>query len=329
MAPRVLITDLDQGSAEHERRVFDEQGIELEIAQCRNEDDVVRAAGDADALLVQYCPVGARAMDALPRVKVIARYGVGYDMLDVPAATERGVLVITVPDFCTEEVADHALTLLLACARRLPRAMRQVAAGGWNAVEALRGTGRLADQTLGIVGLGRIGSAVARRAQGFGMRLLAHDPYLDDVAVRVRGAQSRTLQGLLAESDYVSLHAPLSATTRHMIGADQLAAMQPTAYLINTSRGGLVDQEALLVALQQGRPAGAALDVLEREPIPPGSPLLRREDVILTPHAAFYSDASLARLKHDVATQIATALRGELPRTPLNPDAWAVRRRSA
>jgi len=320
---RVVITDLDQGTAEQERAIFSAHGIVLRVAQARTQDDVIRAAGDADALLVQYAPIDARVLDALPRVRVVGRYGVGYDMLDVPAATSRGVLVITVPDYCTDEVADHTLALLLACARHLVPAHQQVALGGWNATTVMPGVKRLADQTLGIVGLGRIGRAVARRAQGFGLRVLAHDPYIDDVQVRVLGAQPRALLALLADSDYVTLHAPLSATTHHLIGPDELAAMKPTAYLLNTSRGGLVDQPALVAALREGRLAGAALDVLEQEPPPADSPLRQLPNVVLTPHAAFYSDSAFQRLKTDVASQIATALRGELPRTPLNPEAWA------
>jgi D-3-phosphoglycerate dehydrogenase len=324
---RVLITDLDQGTVEPEQAVFDQHGIALGLAQAHTPQEVIAAGGDSDALLVQYAPITAQVMDSLQRVRVIGRYGVGYDMIDVPAATERGILVVTVPDYCTDEVADHTVALVLACARHLVAAHQQVAGGGWSAAQVMPGVQRLSDQTLGIVGLGRIGSAVARRAQGFGLRVLAHDPLLDDVQMRVLGAQPRPLPAVLAESDYVTLHAPLSASTRHLIGADQLAAMKPTAYLINTARGGLVDQAALVAALEQGRLAGAGLDVLEQEPPPAESPLRRLPGVVLSPHAAFYSDAAYQRLKTDVATQIATALRGDLPRTPLNPDAWAAGRR--
>jgi D-3-phosphoglycerate dehydrogenase len=190
----------------------------------------------------------------------------------------------------------------------------------------MAGVQRLASQTLGIVGLGRIGRAVARRAEGFGLRILATDPAVDDLAMRVLGAQPRPLQALLQESDYVTLHTPLSPTTRHLIGRDQLAAMKPTAYLINTARGGLVDQAALVAALQERRIAGAALDVFEQEPLPADHPLRGMEQVLLSPHAAYYSDTAFARLKVDLATQVATALRGELPRTPLNPEAWTATR---
>jgi D-3-phosphoglycerate dehydrogenase / 2-oxoglutarate reductase len=323
----VTITDLDQGSADPEQQVLAAHGISLDRAQARSQDEVIAACQDADALLVQYAPVDARVLDALPSVRVVGRYGVGYDMIDVPAATERGVLVITVPDYCTDEVADHTLALLLACARHLVPSHLQVAGGGWNASEVMPGVKRLADQTLGIVGLGRIGRAVARRARGFGLRVLAHDPQVDDVTMRVHGAQPIGFEALLRESDYVSLHAPLSAATRHLIGPDQLALMKPTAYLLNTARGGLVDQAALQSALQKGQIAGAALDVLEHEPPAINDALRRMNNVILTAHAAFYSDAAFLRLKTEVTTQIAVALNGELPRTPLNPEAWAGGRR--
>ncbi len=324
---RVVITDLDQGTAEPERQVFAEYGIELAaVGTARTPDDVIRIGREADGLLVQYARIDGRVLDALPRVRAIGRYGVGYDMIDVPAATKRGVLVITVPDYCTDEVADHALAMILACARHLLPAHQQVERGGWNAPEVMAGVQRLASQTLGIVGLGRIGRAVARRAAGFGLRILATDPAVDDLAMRVLGAQPRPLQALLQESDYVTLHAPLSSTTRHLIGRDQLAAMKPTAYLINTARGGLVDQAALVAALQERRIAGAALDVFEQEPLPADHPLRGMEQVLLSPHAAYYSDTAFARLKVDLATQVATALRGELPRTPLNPEAWTATR---
>ncbi len=324
---RVVITDLDQGTAEPERQVFAEYGIELAaVGTARTPDDVIRIGREADGLLVQYARIDGRVLDALPRVRAIGRYGVGYDMIDVPAATKRGVLVITVPDYCTDEVADHALAMILACARHLLPAHRHVERGGWNAPEVMAGVQRLASQTLGIVGLGRIGRAVARRAAGFGLRILATDPAVDDLAMRVLGAQPRPLQALLQESDYVTLHAPLSSTTRHLIGRDQLAAMKPTAYLINTARGGLVDQAALVAALQERRIAGAALDVFEQEPLPADHPLRGMEQVLLSPHAAYYSDTAFARLKVDLATQVATALRGELPRTPLNPEAWTATR---
>ncbi len=326
---KVLITDIDQGNAEPERAVLAEHGIAMLVAQARNQDEVVAAGREVapDALLSQYAPIDGRVLDALPTVRVVGRYGVGYDMIDVPAATARGVLVITVPDYCTDEVADHALALLLACARHLVSAHLQIAGGGWSSAAVMPGVQRLADQTLGIVGLGRIGRAAARRAQGFGLQVLAHDPFVDDAAMLALEIQPRSLDALLVESDYVSLHAPLSSSTRHLIGSDQLARMKPTASLINTARGGLVDQQALLAALAQGRPAGAGLDVLEQEPPAADSPLRQHPQVILSPHAAFYSDAAYLRLKTDVAAQIATALRGEMPRTPLNPQVWSGRGR--
>ena len=235
-------------------------------------------------------------LDALPRVRVVGRYGVGYDMIDVPAATDRGVLVVTVPDYCTDEVADHTLALLLACARHLVPSHLQVARGDWSASAVMPGVKRLADQTLGIVGLGRIGRAVARRAQGFGLRVLALDPQIDDAGIRDRGAQPAPFEELLRESDYVSLHAPLSAVTRHLIGAQQLRAHEADRLPASTPRaapsstGSVLDRPAARRRRRRPRRPGA-------EPPAADDPLRALDNMVLTPHAAFYSDAAFLRLK--------------------------------
>jgi D-3-phosphoglycerate dehydrogenase len=245
------------------------------------------------------------------------RYGVGYDTVDVAAATRRGIYVCNVPDYGTDEVSDHAITLLLAISRKLLILARGVQEGVWS-VEPAKPVGRLRGRTLGIVGLGRIGAMTAAKAQAFGIRVIAHDPLRPMHEFAERNVGRATLDELLQASDYVSLHAPLSDETRHLIDERALGLMKPTAFLVNTARGGLVDGAALARALRSGRIAGAALDVTEQEPIPRESPLLGLENCLLTPHAAWYSDESAAALQRLAGEEAARLVRGEAPRCPVN-----------
>jgi D-3-phosphoglycerate dehydrogenase / 2-oxoglutarate reductase len=304
---RIVITDCDQGSIEIERTVFSMAGHEVTLAQCRSADEVIAVGSGAIALLAQYAPITAAVMDALPTVRTVGRYGVSLDNIELPAAAARGIRVVNVPDYCIDEVADHAIGLLLALTRGIVAQDRAIHAGTWDfhtGGELRRARGR----QLGIIGLGRIGSATARRAQAFGFQVVATDP----ARPVVDGVPLLALDELLATSDIVSLHAPLDPSTRHMLDAAALARMRPGALLVNTSRGGLVDQGALVEALRSGHLGGAALDVLEREPILPTDPLLTLGNVILTPHAAFYSRESLVEMKRRVAEGIVAAL-AELP----------------
>ena len=253
-------------------------------------------------------------LDGLPRVRVLVRYGVGVDGIDLAAATDHGVPVVNVPDYGTDEVANHAVALLLALARKINRLDRQTRSGGWD-VFRIGPVTRLAGQTVGIFGCGRIGSAVARKLSGFDVRLLGCDPY---VATFPPGVQPVAFERLLAESDYVTIHCPLTDETRHAFDAESLARMRSSAVLINTARGGVVDTRALVEALQQGDLAGAGLDVLEHEPIDPASPLLRMEQVIVTPHAAWYSEEGRSDLKRRAAEEAVRVLHGERPRNCVN-----------
>jgi D-3-phosphoglycerate dehydrogenase len=254
-------------------------------------------------------------LDASSRCLVVSRYGVGVDNIPVARATELGILVVNVPDFCVDEVSDHAFALLLACTRRLVSFARSTHAGRWDR-ELGRDMTRLRTQTLGLVGYGKIARALARKATAFGMRVL--------VFTRSGTSDPPTtacsdLGELLANSDYVSLHVPATAQTTGMIGEQQLRAMKPSAYLINTARGSLIQEDRLVEALREGWIAGAALDVLSTEPPDPGSPLLALDNVIVTPHAAFYSLQSVAELQQRAAANVATVLTGELPLTIVNP----------
>jgi D-3-phosphoglycerate dehydrogenase len=316
----VAILDCNFPSTEAEERIVTAAGARLIRGQCATEDEVIALARDADGLIVQYAPITRRVLGELRRCRVVARYGIGVDNVDVPAATERGVWVTNVPGFCAIELAEHALAMVLAFARRLKRLDRSVRAGTWETIGLMRPTRRLTELTLGLVGFGRVGREVAARARAFGLTVIATAPRTTAEEMAAHGVQKASLDELLVRSDFVSLHLPLTPETRHLIDARRLAMMKPTAFLINTSRGAIVDEPALVAALQAGRLAGAGLDVLEREPPAPDNPLLAMENVIITPHAAYYSDDSLAYLQSAVAEEVARVLRGERPRSPVNPE---------
>lgn len=318
MPPLVIITDLDHPGVAEEEAELAPVGARLLVAQCRTEQDVLASCREADGLIVQYAPITAAVFTGLPRLRVVARYGVGVDTLDVAAATARGVIVANVPGFCTEEVASHALAFLLAWHRKVVRFERAVKAGRWDF--ALAGpTPRLRGQVLGIVGVGRIGSALARMAAPLGLTTWGHDPYRSEFPPSVRRVP---LDELAAGADYLSVSCPLTAETRHLINAAVLRRMKPTAFLINTARGAVVEEEALVRALKEGWIAGAGLDVLEREPPAPDTPLLGMENVLLTPHAAFYSLGSLSEVKRRAAAAVAAVLRGERPESVVNPEVY-------
>jgi len=313
-----VITDSDHASVDPERAVLGEAGIAVRLERCRTPEDVARAAADADALLVQYARVDDAALAALPRVRVVVRYGVGVDTIDVQAAARRGVWVANVPDYGTQEVADHALALLLALARGVVRQDREVRAGRWD-VNAVRPLRRLSELTLGVVGLGRIGAALARKAHAVGFRVVGHDPRGLPDELRALGVREAALDELWGAADAVSLHLPLTAETRHLLGEEALARLRPGALVVNTARGGLVDGAALLRALEDGRVGGAGLDVLEHEP--PGEAeraLVTHERVVATPHAAWYSEESELVMKTEAAREVVRVLRGERPRSPVN-----------
>ncbi len=316
----VLITDADHGFYEPEREVATERGVELRIAD-GDPARIEELGSDADAILCQYVRVDGALLDRLPRCRVIGRYGVGVDNIDLDAARERGCQVVNVPDFCVEEVADHALALALAATRRvvaLDRAWRAdpitFAARWQDRVEALEGVERSSEVRFGLVGLGRIGQAVAHRAAACGYEVVAHDPLLGAAEVRAGGAEPKALDELLSSSHVVSLHLPLSAETERVIGARELALMRPGSVLVNTARGALVDEDALVVALRDGRPGFAALDVFATEPLPSDHALLTEPNVILTPHVAFFSRASILELKRRALTAVVDA--AERLRTP-------------
>lgn len=293
---------------------------ELAVNECLDEDGLIQITRQADAVIVERARITKRVVEAMERCRIMVRHGVGYDTLDVGAATEAGICVCNVTDYCTPEVADHTMALLLALARSLFPLDSYVRSGDWRIFQVAGGMRRIEGQTLGLVGFGKIGQAVAQRAKGFGMRVVAYDPYLSTEAVAAAGATKVELEELLKVSDAVSLHLPLSEETHHLLNADRLRLMKPTAFVVNTARGGLIDQEALADALAEGRLAGVGLDTFEKEPPAQDDPLLRLPNVIVSPHAAFYSQGSLRELHFRVARRIAQVLiEGRRPDNLLNP----------
>jgi len=322
-ARRVVITDCDHGDIAEERAVLDGADVDLRVAACRTEDDVVREGAGAAVLINQYAPITAKVLDALPSVRLVVRYGVGVDNVDVEAATGRRVWVANVPDYGTEEVADHTLALALALLRGVATLDRSVRDGRWNYEEA-RPLRRLRTLTFGIVGCGAIGAAVAIRARAFGMRVVGYDPAFG--RVREAGVDEMALDELLRAADVVSLHASLDGRSTRLLGERAFVAMKPSAVLVNTARGGLVDTDALLSALDRGEIAGAGLDVLEVEPpAAAGAQVAAHARVVATPHAAWYSEESFVSLKTEVAREALRVLAGDPPRSPVNTPAEGVR----
>jgi D-3-phosphoglycerate dehydrogenase len=288
-----------------------------------DEEGMIAALRDADAVIIAASPVTRAVMSACEGLKVVVRTGVGYDVIDVPAATELGVIAVNIPDIWVREVANHALALLLAFNRKIINLDRQVHANAWGGGVPGAFTGSLHGETVGIVGLGNIGSAFAKRIAAFETKVIAHDPYVDDKHFAALGVERVTLEQLAERADYVSVHTLLNAGTRHLIGEKFFSRMKPTALLINTSRGPVVDEKALTKALEEKRLAGAALDVWEKEPVDKDNPLLKMDNVIATPHAAYFSSPAVAQVPRRCGEEVARVLTGQRPLNVINPEVYA------
>jgi D-3-phosphoglycerate dehydrogenase / 2-oxoglutarate reductase len=313
---RAMISDCDHESVDIERAILEPAFGPVPLHACRTETELLRYCAGAEGLLVQYAPITASVLKKLVSCKGIVRYGVGVDNIDLRAAADAGVIVSNVPDYGTDEVSDHALALLLTLLRKVYRADRLVKAGVWD-FRQMRPVVRLRNQTLGIVGLGRIGMSLARKVQPLGMKIVAWDPYIQRNLVP-DSILIEKLETVLAESDAISVHCPLNSETRNMLDERHLAMMKHGAVLVNTSRGGIVDEMALSRALNSGALSGAALDVFADEPIKASHPLLAHPDFICTPHMAWHSTEAEHDLKRKAAEELFRILKGEAPLYQMN-----------
>ncbi len=313
--PLVVITDHGFKGLRHEEAIIG-TSVDLRVHQCRTEDDVIKAGAAAVALLVQWAPITARVIANLEQCRVIVRYGIGVDNVDVEAARRKGITVCNVPDYGVNEVADHAVTLAITLARQVPFYDRDLQAGGWAPTARLE-MPDFDQMVFGTFGFGRIARKVLERVRAFGFRLIAHDPLVDAATMRTLGVEKVQQDDLFAAADILSLHCPLTPETRHVVNARRLALMKPQAVLVNTARGALVDTSALVEALHDNRIGFAGLDVFEEEPLPPQHPLRGAPRTVLTPHVAWYSTGSLDRLQRLAAEEIKRSLDGQPLRCPV------------
>lgn len=302
-----------------EREVLDERGVELVMAGCTTDDEVADVAAGAPAIMNTMYWMDAALFDRLPGLKVVVRGGVGVDNLDVDAATERDIVVCNVTDYGFNEVANHAFAMILALNRKIVPLDRSVRTKWVGGPALMPHTGRIAGETLGLISFGTIAQAVARRAAGFDMNVVAFDPFVDRALAAEAGVELVELDELLARSDYVSVHTPLTTDTRDLIGTRELDLMKPSAYIVLTSRGGVIDETALADAVRSGRIAGAGIDVWDGEPVDPSHPLLQLDNVIGTPHAAWYSEVAIVELRKGFAAAAADVLQGVMPHSVVNP----------
>jgi D-3-phosphoglycerate dehydrogenase / 2-oxoglutarate reductase len=311
---KIVITDHRFPDVEQERRAVEAAGGTLVTGQAVNEEQVAELCRDADGVLTVRAPVTKQAISAMERCRIIVRYGIGVDTVDVAAATERGIMVANVPDYCLDEVSDHALTLLLMLSRQMIPAIALAREDTW-AVAKMPPLRRLRGQTCGLVGCGRIGSLLAGKVSALGMSVIIYDPYLNEVRAREMGVELVSLDALLSRADFISLHAPLNETTHHLFGEAAFGKMKKMAAIINTARGGLIDEAALLAALDAGKISGAALDVLESETAvtPIRAALVRHPKMIVTAHSAWLSEQARAALQLRAIEQVLACLKGETP----------------
>lgn len=292
---------------------------------CQTEDEIIEATSDADAVFAVVEQFNRRVIERMKKCRLISVLGIGYDHVDIDAATEQGICVSNVPVYCVDELSDHAMALLLACARKIAIQVVGVREGGWDSPinpriwAKLPPMFKLRGQTLGIVGLGRIGRALVPKAKGFGMQVIAYDPYVTPDTATEIGIELVEFAYLLEKSDFVSVHAPLNNETRRMFGIEQFKKMKPTAFFINCSRGGIVDENALYAAVTQNYIAGAGLDVLDPEPPLLNNPLLKLDSVLVTPHSAFYSERAMIELVKQAEEEVCRVLGGDWPRNFVNP----------
>ncbi|HVA93623.1 MAG TPA: C-terminal binding protein [Candidatus Dormibacteraeota bacterium] len=320
MAQRlVAVSDSVFPNLDLARDVVSRVGAELRLASEPTPEKILEVAREADGLLATYAKITADMIKQMKRCRIISRFGIGVDNVDVAAATAAGIVVTKVPDYCIDEVSDHAMALLLSLVRKIPASSTRAHAGRWE-MPAVVPIHRLRGTTLGLAGFGRIPQLVAPKAKAFGLRVITFDPYVPQSVLDQAGVERVDFDQLISQSDYISIHTPLMPETHHLFNAEVFRKMKPGSLIVNTSRGPVVDEAALAAALDAGQLAGAALDVLEQEP-PTSSPLFGRDNVILTPHTSFYSVEALEDLQTKAAEEVVRVLSGEPPRNPVNPEA--------
>lgn len=314
---KVVICDYYYESLQQERQVFSQLDIHLEDYHCKTEEEVIQVAADCDALICQFAPITRNVIAHLKKCRVIVRYAIGVDNIDLKAAEEYGIYVCNVPDYSVDEVSNHAIALLLDCTKKLTYLTEQVRQGnsGYTLVKPLY---RIAGKTLGLVGFGRIPRMVSRKMSGFGIHMITYDPMVNEEAARELNVTPVSFEELLEQSDYISVHCPLTESTYHMFDREAFSKMKSTAIFINTARGGVVKETDLIWALDKHVIAMAGVDVTETEPILPDHPLLELDNAIVTPHTAWYSEEAIESLQRMVAEEVVRALKGEPLHSPVN-----------
>lgn len=314
---RVVITDHGFPNLRHEEDVVAAAGGELVVAQCKTPEEVLAAAREADALLVQWAPVNAAVIAGLSRCKVIVRYGIGYDNVDIAAAKARGIPVCNVPDYGVHEVAEHAVSMAVALARQLPSLDARLRAGTWK-ITPDRQMPSLREMTFATAGFGRIARSAHHMIRGFDGKRIAYDPFVPADVMAMEGVEKVEIEDLFTRADIISLHLPLTAETKHFVNAERLKEMKSTAIIVNTARGPLIDTVALAAALKNDQIAGAGIDVFETEPLPADHPLRSAPRAILTSHVAWYSESSIPRLQRLAGEEVARGLKGEPLKNQVN-----------
>ncbi len=316
---KVLVTDYAWSTLEPERDILSSIGADLIVAEDESETTFVKHAPNVDAILTNWARVSTHVIESAIKCQVIVRYGIGLDNIDVETATRLGITVVNVPTYCLEEVSDHAMAIILSLARKIPRLDQEVKKRGWD-----RNIGpqmyRLRGQKLGLIGFGKIAQLIVPKAQGFGLQVMAYSPTLTDERVKKFNVQRVDLEKLVTTSDFISLNCPLTPQTHHLINAQRLQSMKSTAYLVNTARGDIIDNNALHEALNKGWIAGAGLDVLPEEPPSPDLNLLDLDNAIITPHAAFWSEESIYDLQVTAAEEVVRVLTSQMPLSLMNPE---------
>jgi D-3-phosphoglycerate dehydrogenase len=313
--PVIAIADSPFPSLDPVKKALAKLDPEYRISKSTSAEDIIAVARDADAIIVCYAKITPEVIGALTKCKVIGRTGLGVDNIDLPAAAAKGIVVTYVPDYCLREVSDHAMALLLALARKVTLANKLAQEGRWE-MPSVQPMYRLEGRTLGLAGFGNIPRTLVPKAKAFGLRVITSDPYVAEEHLKALDVKNVSFDEMLAQSDFISVHAPLLPSTRGLFNKAAFAKMKKGAVIINTARGPLIDEAALIEALDSGHLAGAGLDVITTEPMPKDSPLIGRDNLILTPHTGFYSEESLVELQTKCATDVGHVLQGEKPVYP-------------